>query len=552
VLDETCEAAAGASGDRALALAEHGALLIAAAFWILIVTPSSGGFHDVRTAWLLLLMAPGLLLARPWRNAPTAALVIVPLMALGAGIVLLVTPTGWAQADSVADQLAGGLALILVISYARNEQRRAAVAAALAVALLVECYQAWFAWWGSGNPNTLVRATFYWHNQTGAYVGALACLLVGVGLVARRGIAWAAIVLAGMGIGIVVLTTSRAALGLLVLGLLALLVVGVRAARWLGVARWGLVLAVAAGLLLLFTSRPFFPHHAWAGPPLLASGSGAPDSSPSSAAPGGRGIDTLGGNGSARAVFTEAAVRSWLNSPVEGSGFGSFLITSPPLIHGRTGLSTFAHDGFAESLQSGGLLFGGPLLTGAGLLTVAALRALVRRENRPPLGRGITIGATTGALLLLAHSAVDFDWHYSSLAVALAVLGGLAVAAHPPRASRSGIAPLVAIILLLTVALGATGSLVEHHGREAVQTADVSPAQLLDAQLPIAYDSRLAVLALVKSLSNACQLTVSPGTARRVYEATQRIGRLDPTVRRLREQLQRLQQGDRLTAADCT
>ena len=59
--------------------------------------------------------------------------------------------------------------------------------------------------------------------------------------------------------------------------------------------------------------------------------------------------------------WTAAALDSWVESPVNGRGFGSFRDTQVEHQSGAS-YSAFAHNAYAEALTSGGLLFGAPIL----------------------------------------------------------------------------------------------------------------------------------------------------------------------------------------------
>jgi len=134
------------------------------------------------------------------------------------------------------------------------------------------------------------------------------------------------------------------------------------------------------------------------------------------------------------------------------------------------------HNAYAEALTSGGLIFGGPLLAGVALLVQLALRAFARATRSalsPPSSteRAMLGAAAVATLICLAHSAVDFDWHYSSLTVLCGVTAGVVYAAMRPAAlpqkrraqdgrRETGAAVAVAASLIAAASLGVTATLV--------------------------------------------------------------------------------------------
>lgn len=516
--------------------------MAAALIWILVLTRSSGGLHDPRTGWLAIALVPALALTRPWRFVSPLLLLAVVMTGAGAAVVLLISPTGWSQADSPADQLVGLVALVVSAAYARTPKRRLAVAATLMVALMLQFYEAWLPWWGSGDPGHLMVGTFYWHNQLAAWLVGTALVAGAVAVCGPRQLALPAMVVVPFADAAVVLSTSRASLALLVLGHIALIALAVCSRdRWSALARSLALPAAGAGLLWVLTSSFFFPAPvAVAGAP----SAGSPPASGPSAGPGGdRSLTSLRTSGDERLLWNKAAINAWRKSPVAGDGFGSYLSTSDAELPTGALRSTFAHDAYAEALSSGGLVFGIPLLVLVLAMAVRAVTTLWRVLRPAAPDRGILAGAALATLALLAHSAVDFDWHYASLVVLLGVVAGLLFAAPgSTRVPRIGIA--LTALTGLVLALAATASLVEHHGRVGLG-AHGTPTEvvtaLLDSQVGPLYDDRLSRAALRAAMAPSPNgpdaLTVTTQLAERALDGSRRGATLQPGVQVLRAEL---------------
>jgi hypothetical protein len=513
-------------------------MAVVATTWLLYVTPAAGG-HDWQTAAGLLAMVPALLVTRPWQRVSPVLLGLSVAVALGGLLVLELTPTGWEQADSVAAHVAGALAAVLAVSYATTPARRVIVVVVLLVGVLVQFQQSWLQWWGSGDPNRLMVGSFYWHNQFGAFMAALGVVGLALVVVGRRWQRAAGFVTMPFAATGVILSTSRTSLALLLVGWLWIGAVALTSSsRARAVAAWAAASLATVALLYGVTSSVFFPDHRYDGPPLLHSASSDHFD------PGGRGLDTLSGNGADRLDWSQAAVRAWAARPVTGNGFGSFWVTSPTRLRAETWLTPFVHDGYADALTSGGLLFGGPVIALALLALVWAARGTWAACRRAGPERGILLGTGLATGILLAHSAVDFDWHYSALIVSLGIVAGVVYRSQvAPSAPRTTPQWLAITALLLATAIGVAASLVEYHGREA-SVAQPGPRdrevrRLLDAQLPGAYDPRYGLSALDLLLKEPVH-GIDPGLAQRVISATARYADIDPTTARKRAALEAL------------
>jgi hypothetical protein len=217
---------------------------------------------------------------------------------------------------------------------------------------------------------------------------------------------------------------------------------------------------------------------------------------------------------------------------VLGDGFGSFRYTVAEHVPVGANVSAFVHNGYAEALTSGGLVFGLPMLALWGLVGWAALRRYLASLRRAGAERSLYAGAAVAAGALLLHSAVDFDWHYPSLLVLLGVLGGLLL----PRQERTGRAAPTAAVLVLVVALTAIMSLVEHHGRTAIQRGGTAQ-QLLHARWWGTDDPRIDLAALQACLHEDGTLACTLAQARRAISVSGRAAGLDADLRSLRNQV---------------
>lgn len=503
----------------------------ASTVWLLYLTPASGGFHDPATAVMAAAAVPALIAVRPWRTVPSWCVALTALSAAAALVVLQTGAPGWSQADAPAGQLLGLIALVATAGFARTPSRRRAVCACAAAGVVTEFLPAWKAWQGSGDPNTLMGGTFYWHNQLGLWMTALGLLAAAYALNGRlRWARWVAGGLSAVATACTVLSTARTDLALLVVGYLILLPLSVRGrGRLQQLAVWA-ALPAASVLLLLFLTSSLFFSTSWSGVSALQS------SSDTAAVAGDRGTSSLEHNGGDRVRFDKAAVHSWSRHPVLGNGFGSFRYTVVDDVPVGDTISAFTHNGYLEALTSGGLVFAIPFI-GVWLgVAWAAVRQLVQCLRRGA-ARDPLCGAALAVGVLLAHSAVDFDWHYSSLLVLLGVLGGVLIGSQERQPVNRGRIALVAAGLTFVVAVTMAASLAEHHGRQVTQQAQGKSAQqLLDSRWWGTDDMRIDTAALDACWSNG-RLTCPPEVARRAVDATAKAATLDPEVRTVRRQV---------------
>ena len=126
------------------------------------------------------------------------------------------------------------------------------------------------------------------------------------------------------------------------------------------------------------------------------------------------------------AVYT-IAMRSILDAPLLGYGYGTFVDVFPMFRDqsvGTFGKWEMAHSTYLEVFQGLGLVFGSMLVASIVLLALRCLRgAMTRQENEmiPCVAAGI-------AFLLGAHSLIDFSLQIQSIAITFMALLGAGVA----------------------------------------------------------------------------------------------------------------------------
>jgi hypothetical protein len=465
----------------AIAGATHVPVAAALGWAVLPLAHATGGRAAPSLTVGLALLVVALLAVRIWRATSPAAFGLAVAISLAALLVCVLTPPGWFGGTAAASYgYAAGL-LLLVTGYASTPRRRAALAALVVGAGVVQFGWALVPWWGHGTSEAPMIGTFYWHNQYAAFL--LAPALLGLGLLLANRSPWR---LAG-GVGAVVASTgvvyssSRAALAALAVGWVAVgawaLLVGVReqgssTRRASTLLRWVAVSAVTAGFVVLLSGPPLFPSRAT---PLAAAQARA-DSGQSVAV-----------NGGYRVEFWREALAVGAHHPVTGAGYGTLARASRGITPASWARSPLAHNGLLQPFADGGLLLALPFGVGVALVLAGLLRRLGldrlpsrRRRQRltsadglkpkTPYPDRVLVGAAAfSGLALATHSVVDFDWSYPVLFGLAAVVAGLALGA---RATAASTRPVDAVsprhrtaAVLATVALCGTlvtGALVSH------------------------------------------------------------------------------------------
>lgn len=354
---------------------------------------------------------PLLLAARAWR-LPAAWLTLAGALPLSVIVTAALVPEGTGVARAVSYGY-GALAFTAVAAFARTPARRLLASAALALVVLDQFSQAWLTWWGSQNPNRMQAGSFNWHNQYGIFcgVGVVLCATVSLIHPERR--------LRGTALGVSALlltgllgSASRGSVLVVAMAVVVLLVVAVRAVgpvracvRLTAVALAG----VAVGVLL--RSPLLFPRWSMPWAPLLARSVLDPSSTD---------YQPASGNASARMSMWQAAWRLFLDRPLTGWGLQTYGTQSDRYMPAGLTRSVDPHNELLRAAAEGGLVQGLPVLAVL-LVASAAAAAHLWRVLRLPARATRDVGrvaALLACVALLAHSLMDFDLSYPTLAMA--------------------------------------------------------------------------------------------------------------------------------------
>jgi len=411
--------------------------VVALGWWALPLTRSGAGVEPWVLVPAALACLPLLLLAGTPRLRPVFIVV-----ALAPGVVALllnpVSRTGWSGLDVAATWLYAGLLGLGVLAYARSPRRRLLVVSILGVAALDQFGQGWLAWWGGGDVSALMTGTVGWHNPFAAFVAAP--LLVGWCLVMRgRGAVrlGAALLVPWLGAA-VLLSGSRATIGLVLLGALTLVLFAVRS--WGEVIRLGGAVSAAPAAVWLLSSS-------W----LMPLGSAVTNTAL------GR-DEAAGGNLVLRAHYDWAGLQLAGQHPLTGAGFDSYGPAGAQYMPADIAASSLVHNGWIQGLVDGGLLLALPLVLATGWPALRALRRVV--TGRRAGANAIQLGVSLAALVLLGHALFDIDWQYPSLVALYAITAALL----PWRSRRSHDSPTASgatgVVLAVTVGTTVVVSLV--------------------------------------------------------------------------------------------
>ena len=383
---------------------------------------------------------------RPWQRLAAPPLVAVAAVAVAALLVLVVTGGG---RDAGVAALSYGVVLacgLVVVAYGRTPARRAAVATVVCAGGVAQFAWALVPWWGAADPSRPMVGTYDWHNQFAAALIAPALLGLGLLLAGRRpwrSAGWIAAPLAGAG---VVLSTSRASLGLLVLGWLLVVVLA-----WVGTPA-GRRRSGVASRALVVTVLTVAVTFVLPGPPLFTA-SASPLAGASQRSQSGETIDA---NSTYRTEFWRESLVAFRQHPVAGAGFGRTAADTSGQVPTSWAVSSLAHSGPLQALADGGLLLAVPLLVLLVGVAVALLRRLRPRaepaddsEGESAEGEGagywrgadhvLVPAAVVTSAVLAVHALVDTDWSYPALAAQAAIVAGVALAL--PRRARTRAAP---------------------------------------------------------------------------------------------------------------
>lgn len=428
---------------------EHLAVAAVLLWWAVPLTRATGGREPHVVSIGLFLVVAGLAVTRPWQRLRPLELLAAAALVVAALVVCLASPVGWAGANDLGSwSLATGVYLICR-AYISSSQRALALVAFVALAGLLQFSDSWLAWWGGADPSRPMLGTFYWHNQYAAFLLVPALLGVALAVWPRRPVGVVGWVVAPLCSAGVLFSTSRATIGLLVGGWVAILALaGWMPERRTAVVRVLLLAVLTVGIAFALTGPPFFSHRA----------------APSSALAKRSESQSAGGDASYRTITWRQAAIVYRDHPVTGTGFHGFASAASAATPGQPH-SAFAHDAWLQAFSDGGTVLGLPFLLASLAAAVALIRRLVarvRRRTEPGL-----VVAGVAAMLLAAHSLVDFDTSYPALFAMLAVataigltpLGGsMCVAAVRRRLSPAALVAIVVAVALVAVAPSWHGS----------------------------------------------------------------------------------------------
>ena len=139
---------------------EHATLALALLWWAWPLTARVGGRGVGALTIGALTVLPALIVQRPWRRLPAPALVAATAVALAALLVCVVTPVGFARADSAVSYVYTAALAVTAWCYARTNGRRELLLAAIMFAGLREFAGAFFAWWGHGTSEVPMNGDF--------------------------------------------------------------------------------------------------------------------------------------------------------------------------------------------------------------------------------------------------------------------------------------------------------------------------------------------------------------------------------------------------------
>lgn len=535
----------------ALAVLEWSAMLAALGWWAVPMAARVGGRGPGGVAGGLATLVPALALTRPWRRLPVRVVLLGLGICAGALAVYATSPTGWYGADIAASYCYAALLTLAVLAFCRGgDRQRLAVVLAVCVSGLYQLGAAFLSWWGGKDPSREMTGTYYWHNPFAAAL--LAPALLGLGLAVRRvrpvqTVGWVVTPLSVAGI---VLSSSRATLGCLLLGWVAVAGLVVRApARRPAAVRFAAVTAVTVAVVLLLPGPPLFAHRV------------SPFAATSQRATGG---ETVSANTAYRTQFWREALDTARRFPLTGGGFHSLATAPTGHVPASWARSQQAHNGYLQAASDGGAALALPFLAALAALGVAALRrglAGLRGRGRQPW---LAVSGAAALVALAVHSAGDFDWSHPTLLAMLGVVGGVTASLpqrpgpRPGRFARPGpgrwwLPPVLAVALVGAAAGSwAVAASWDRTGR-AVTAAQRLPvgarvaAYDAASRRPLADDRPALALLSIATRDLSGPLRAPAPAVRRALASTAGRARVDVAVALLRARTELLL-GDRDTA----
>jgi O-antigen ligase len=434
---------------------------LAVAYLTMPFAQATGGRDPWAVTKAAVVVLVALVAAKPWQRLRIGTLALAVAVAVAALAVCLVTPPGWFGATRAsAYGLAAGT-FVAVASYTRTVRRACLVGGIVAVAGAVQFCWSFVAWWGGRDQSLAMVGTFYWHNQYAAFL--LAPALVALALLVRNRAPWRLVgwVVAPLATAGIVYSSSRGGLGILIVGWLVIGVLACRVKPNRGaLVRWLAASVLAAGVTMAISGPPFFASSA---SPFAATQARASEG------------DTADANSAYRVRMWHEAVIVFDHHPVAGVGYGALESSAVKLTPAGWPRSPLAHDDYLQALAEGGLLLGVPFLAACGAIGIGLLRGLRSRATRRVLD--VRTGLIVGALALMAHAVIDFDWTYPALFTLAAIVSAAAIAPtlrRPEagtitrgiavdRSSSTRLHIRVALVAVLAIAV-AVGGIAGHGG----------------------------------------------------------------------------------------
>jgi O-antigen ligase len=368
-----------------------------------------------REPWALtkaaVVVGVALIAVKPWRELSARVLALAVTMSLAALAVCLVTSPGWFGSTRAASYSLAAATFVAVASYARSARRVYPIAAIVATAGAVQFCWSFIAWWGGGQQSIPMIGTFYWHNQFAAFL--LAPALIALALLVGRRAPWRLVgwVVAPLAVAGIVHSSSRGGMGLLLAGWL---VIGVLALRVRpnrrAFVKWVAASVLAAGVTVAVSGPPFF------------SSTTSPLSATQVRSSTGETVDA---SGAYRVRMWRESVIVFEHHPIAGVGYGGLESAATELTPAGWPRSPLAHNDYLQALAEGGLLLGLPFLVACGALAFGLLR--VGRSRVHSRVVDVRTGVVVGAMALMVHAAIDFDWSYPALFSLTAVVAALAI-----------------------------------------------------------------------------------------------------------------------------
>ena len=402
---------------RASRAIASGAVLFAVAYLTMPFTEATGGRGPLAVTKAAVVVVVALAAVKPWRELRSGVLALAAVVGLAALAVCLLTTPGWFGATRAASYGLGAATFVAVAAYVRNVRQMTQVALLVVAAGVMQFAWAFVPWRGGEIQSKAMVGTFYWHNQYGAFL--LAPTLIGLCLAIGNRAPWrlAGWVVVPLGTAGVVYSSSRGAMAALAAGWVIVGVLAVTSRKWRGATlRWFAAAAIALGATFVI-----------AGPPFFAS-SASPLSATQAREKAGESVDA---NSEYRLHMWRESVSVFEHHPLAGVGYGGLVASAVQVTPAGWPRSPLSHNDYLQALTEGGLLLGLPFLIGCAAIGIRLLRVSLVRVRRRCVD--VRTGICVGALALMAHAAIDFDWTYPALFALAAILAGAAIGPTLPR-----------------------------------------------------------------------------------------------------------------------